>query len=53
MILDRSDLGIVLTGLRCLESQTKYNNPKDTKTLMRINILIDQLEDELGVDYVT
>jgi len=50
MNIDKSDLSIVLMGLRCLESQTKHNNPRDHKTLIKLSILINQIENELGVE---
>jgi len=52
MNIDKSELSIVLMGLRCLESQTKHNNPNDTTTLIKLDILIKEIEKELGVNYV-
>lgn len=52
MEFDKLDLGIILTGLRCFETQTKYNNPKDIKTIMQIDILIKKIERIMGVEFV-
>ena len=49
MLIAKDNYGLLLEALRAYQKQTIHNNPNDTKTLTKLEILIDELEIGIGM----
>jgi hypothetical protein len=49
VIIDKTEIGILLESLRTELSILRHNNPQDVKRKMKIDMLIMRFEKELGV----